>query len=107
MKNVRLFVELVADCDSAQAKRTTRRATSKAGRFWARLTRGLLLLTLLFAAFPKPAALQTNPADGFYESINRIRLNEGLTPLGQSTLLTQAAQRHVDDIATRGTASHQ
>lgn len=76
-------------------------------RLLARLTLCALALTILLAGLPHSAALQTNPADEFYASVNRIRLSAGLAPLGQSTLLTQAAQRHVDDVAQRGTASHQ
>ena len=76
-------------------------------RFLLRFALCVLVLSILLAELPQSAALQTNPADEFYESVNRIRLRAGLAPLGQSTLLTRAAQRHVDDVAQRGTASHQ
>ena len=66
-----------------------------------------LTLLLLLAGLPQRAMLQTNPADEFRGSVNRVRLNAGLPPLGASTLLTQAAQRHADDIAARGTATHE
>jgi uncharacterized protein YkwD len=38
--------------------------------------------------------------------INQARLYEGLTPLGHSTLLAQAAQRHVDDLVTMSALTH-
>ncbi len=38
--------------------------------------------------------------------INQARLNQGLPPLGHSTLLSQAAQRHANDLVRRGTLTH-
>jgi len=67
----------------------------------------VLAALVLLGGWPRPAAQQNNPIVDFYHAINRARLNDGLAPLGLSTLLTQAAQRHADDIARRGVASHE
>lgn len=48
----------------------------------------------------QPVQAQSNPAQDFYNQLNQIRLDEGLSPLGWSPLLTQAAQRHADDMAS-------
>ena len=61
----------------------------------------------LLAGMTHPAAQQSSAVVDFYQAINRARLNDGLAPLGLSTLLTQAAQRHADDIAKRAAASHE
>ena len=67
----------------------------------------LLVALALLAGWARPAAQQSELAIDFHSAINRARLNAGLAPLGLSTLLTQAAQRHADDIAKRGVASHE
>jgi uncharacterized protein YkwD len=67
----------------------------------------VLAALMLLVGWVRPAAQQSNLAIDFYDAINRARLNDGLAPLGLSTLLTQAAQRHADDIAKRGVASHE
>jgi uncharacterized protein YkwD len=67
----------------------------------------VILATLLLAMWKQPAAIQNDPAAEFVQLINRTRLNTGLPPLGASSLLTQAAQRHVKDIVKRGTATHE
>lgn len=67
----------------------------------------VLTAVMLLAGMTYPAAQQSSPTVDFYQALNRARLNEGLSPLGLSTLLTQAAQRHADDIARRGAASHE
>lgn len=85
----------------------TSRTSLKACVGIARVALRALALLLVLAGFPRVAALQVNPADEFRESVNRVRLSAGLPPLGGSTLLTQAAQRHADDIAARGTATHE
>ena len=54
-----------------------------------------------------PVTAQGEPAAEFYQLLNQVRLDNGLAPLGASTLLQQAAQHHAEDIATRGTASHE
>ena len=72
-----------------------------------RLALAVLTAVALLAGVTHPAAQQSSPTVDFYQAINRARLNEGLAPLGLSTLLTQAAQRHADDIVKRGDASHE
>ncbi|MGC9394185.1 MAG: CAP domain-containing protein [Anaerolineae bacterium] len=71
-----------------------------------RLGLAVLMAMVLLAGWVRPAAQQSDFAIDFYNAINRARLDDGLAPLGLSTLLTQAAQRHADDIAERGVASH-
>jgi len=71
-----------------------------------RFVLAVLAALALLGGWSHPAAPQSVPATDFYHAINRTRLNAGLPPLGLSTLLTQAAQRHADDIARRGVASH-
>lgn len=58
-----------------------------------------MLLILLLVSLPGATAAQEDPARTFYRMINQARLDEGLPPLGWSTLLAQAAQRHADDMA--------
>ncbi|HOU12127.1 MAG TPA: CAP domain-containing protein [Anaerolineae bacterium] len=72
-----------------------------------RLALALLFALPLLGGLSKPAALQDSPAAEFYQLVNRTRLSVGLAPFGASTLLTQAAQRHADDIAKRGVATHE
>lgn len=72
-----------------------------------RLALALLFALPLLGGLPKLAALQDSPAAEFYQLVNRTRLSVGLAPFGASTLLTQAAQRHADDIAKRGVATHE
>lgn len=76
----------------------------KKGRYplWRVLVIGLLLSGALYG----PAAAQESPEVQFYALLNRARLSAGLPPLGHSTLLQQAAQRHIQDITTTGAASH-
>ena len=71
-----------------------------------RFALAMLMAMLLLAGWARPAAQQSDFSVDFYNAINRARLNDGLAPLGLSTLLTQAAQRHAEDIAKRGVASH-
>ncbi len=66
-----------------------------------------LLLLLPLSRLSQPAMAQDSPAVEFSQLVNRARLSLGLAPFGSSTLLTQAAQRHADDIAQRGVATHQ
>ena len=76
---------------------------------FARVTRLLLALLLLGFATelcsPAPAAAQDDPAGEFYQLLNQARLDVGLAPLGFSTLLAQAAQRHAEDISQLGRAT--
>ncbi|MCD4738914.1 MAG: hypothetical protein K8R89_06610 [Anaerolineae bacterium] len=64
----------------------------------------LLALWLIFFLlnFSQHAALQVEPAGEFYRLISQTRLDMGLPPLSRSVLLTQAAQRHADDMAANG-----
>ena len=71
-----------------------------------RIALAVLVAMALLAGWARPAAQQSDFAFDFYNAINRARLNDGLAPLGLSTLLTLAAQRHAEDIAKRGVASH-
>ena len=71
-----------------------------------RFALAMLMAMVLLAGWARPAAQQSDFSVDFYNAINRARLNDGLAPLGLSTLLTQAAQRHAEDIAKRGVASH-
>jgi uncharacterized protein YkwD len=71
-----------------------------------RFVLAVLMAMVFLAGWARPAAQQSDLAVDFYAAINRARLNDGLAPLGLSTLLTQAAQRHAEDIAKRGVASH-
>lgn len=71
-----------------------------------RLLTSVAIAVLLLSLWNRPAAVQSDSAAEFIQLINRTRLNAGLPPFGASSLLTQAAQRHVKDIAERGTATH-
>ena len=65
-------------------------------------------LACLAALVCVPSLLgQQSPQADLYAWINAARLAEGLAPLSNSKLLTQAAQRHADDIAAMGTVTHQ
>ncbi len=75
--------------------------------FSRKLYRIVLVVATLVLIVPQGAELQEAPRHEFFGLINQIRLDEGLPPLGWSTLLTQAAQGHAEDIAGRGTASHE
>ena len=61
----------------------------------------ILLLNLLLGTGTGRTLAQTEdgPARRFLRLINQARLNEGLPPLASSALLTNAAQRHADDMA--------
>jgi len=65
----------------------------------------LLALLLLGCVAVTPAAAQDDPAGEFYQRLNQARLDAGLAPLGFSTLLAQAAQRHAEDISQLGQAT--
>ena len=71
---------------------------------------GLLLLMLgLVAVLSGVHSVwaQKDPALHLYELISQARLYEGLAPLGRSTLLNQAAQRHADDLVSLGKVTHE
>lgn len=71
-----------------------------------------LTLFLLFALLvgwalaPVPTGAQEGPAAQLYALVNKARLDNGLAPYGWSSLLAAAAQRHADDLAAHGLASH-
>jgi uncharacterized protein YkwD len=65
-------------------------------RIWVGLI-GVLLLTLIA---PIATQAQDDPRSHLFALINQARLREGLAPLGNSTLLNQAAQRHAEDLAS-------
>ncbi len=73
-------------------------------------TPGLLLLMLGLVAVLSGVhgvCAQKDPALHLYELISQARLYEGLAPLGRSTLLNQAAQRHADDLVALGKVTHE
>lgn len=59
------------------------------------------LLCLVFVSLPVRAQ-GPDPVVTWQVVINQARLGEGLAPYGFSSLLAAAAQRHADDLATRG-----
>lgn len=67
-----------------------------------------LLVALLagWALVPAPTGAQEGPAARFYALVTKARLDNGLAPYGWSSLLAAAAQRHADDLAAHGLASH-
>jgi hypothetical protein len=65
------------------------------------------MLCWLWAVAYRPVVAQADPTQRFYELINDVRLSQGLPPYGSSTLLHQAAQRHAEDVATLGNATHE
>ncbi|MGC9399282.1 MAG: CAP domain-containing protein [Anaerolineae bacterium] len=69
-------------------------------RLWG-ISLALVVLTAFGPGLPA-AQLQEDPARSFYNLINEARLAEGLPPLASSILLTRAAQRHAEDMATHG-----
>ncbi|MGC9349245.1 MAG: CAP domain-containing protein [Anaerolineae bacterium] len=71
--------------------------------------RALSLFVILCGLFLPTRTLkaQDEPHRRFYELINGVRLSQGLPPYGSSTLLHQAAQRHAEDIAELGNATHE
>lgn len=66
-----------------------------------------VLVALLLLSLALPVRAQEDASARLVALINQARLNEGLAPLWHSTLLTQAAQRHADDLVTLGTLTHE
>lgn len=66
-----------------------------------------ILLFAIFAGRSPTVCAHENPVGHLQDLLNQVRLNEGLAPLGHSTLLTQAAQRHADDLVTLGRLTHE
>lgn len=69
-----------------------------------------LILVLALSLLPGTRGgvlAQADPAVEFFQLLNGARLDEGLTPLALSRLLSQAAQRHAEDLAARGALSHE
>ncbi|MGC9469335.1 MAG: CAP domain-containing protein [Anaerolineae bacterium] len=67
----------------------------------------LLLVILLLSGIPRPLHAQNDPPGRLLALINQVRRNEGLAPLGHSTLLTQAAQRHAEDLVNLDQVTHE
>ncbi|MEA3310529.1 MAG: CAP domain-containing protein [Chloroflexota bacterium] len=67
-----------------------------------RIVGWLFLLSLLLLSSRQHAVSQVDPAQEFYQLITQARLEAGLPPLARSALLTQASQRHADDMAANG-----
>ncbi|MGD2144694.1 MAG: CAP domain-containing protein [Anaerolineae bacterium] len=63
-----------------------------------------LLLTVVGPLRLDLAGQQEGPAALWLSLVNEIRIDEGLDPYRQSRLLTDAAQRHADDLAANGFA---
>ncbi|HHH40537.1 MAG TPA: CAP domain-containing protein, partial [Chloroflexi bacterium] len=66
----------------------------------------LVLLLVLLLAAGRGHAQGEDPVARFYDALSQARLDEGLPPYGWSDLLAASAQRHADDLAATGSASH-
>ncbi len=66
-----------------------------------------IMLCAVFAGRSVTVGAQQDPVGHLQDLLNQVRLNEGLAPLGHSTLLTQAAQRHADDLVALGHMTHE
>jgi uncharacterized protein YkwD len=64
----------------------------------------LLIACIALIALPV-SAQESDLVAAWLTLVNEARLDEGLAPYGISTLLTAAAQRHADDLATHGVTS--
>lgn len=64
---------------------------------------GLGLPVLLMVSF---AQAQSTDKSSILTDINRVRLSNGLAPLAFNPMLEKAAQRHSDDMATKGFVDH-
>ena len=84
----------------------SRRSEGRRGDRTARWSRWLALALALTLALPLPATAQEDPRGQLFALINQLRLREGLPPLGNSSLLSTAAQRHADDLVTIGRVTH-
>ena len=72
------------------------------------LRRCFLLLSVFYLLrIPSVAVAQDDPKALFIQLINQTRQREGLPPYDTSTLLTQAAQRHAEDLIVLGVATQQ
>ena len=67
-------------------------------RAWIRL--GMIGALVLTFVLPVRTEAQDDSGLHLLALINQARLREGLAPLGNSTLLNRAAQRHADDLAS-------
>ncbi len=65
----------------------------------------MLLAALMLP--PQVARVQEDPAQTLQRLINAARLAEGTSPLAASKLLTQAAQRHAEDMSASKKIDHQ
>ncbi len=74
---------------------------------WRALGMFMVLALLLSIAYPALVSAQEDPRAHLSSLINQVRLGQGLAPLGTSTLLSQAAQRHAEDLVGVGTATHE
>ncbi len=75
------------------------------------LTALVVLSTLFIAISPsQPATAQdaasSSPAQQILDAVNQARIDNGLPPLIQSSLLTLAAQNHVEDVVANGNWGH-
>ncbi len=65
----------------------------------------IVIACLVVVSFPA-SAQEPDPLVTWQVLVNQARLDEGLPPYGFSRLLTDAAQRHADDLATHQIWSH-
>ena len=65
----------------------------------------VILTSVAPLGFAVCAQAQAEPAAVWLDLVSDTRLDEGLDPYSQSRLLTQAAQRHADDLAGREVVS--
>ena len=66
----------------------------------------ILFITVLLLAYAPPVEAQDNDVFQLLARINALRQQNGLLPLDLSSILTTAAQRHSDDMATTGNIDH-
>lgn len=65
----------------------------------------ILVASLILTTFPV-SAQEPDPVVTWQVRVNQARQDEGLAPYGFSSLLTSAAQRHAEDLATHEIWSH-
>ncbi|MFM7583757.1 MAG: CAP domain-containing protein, partial [Caldilinea sp.] len=75
--------------------------------FWGYMLLGVVALL----CWPSPVSAQEGPVLGtvaqqILDDVNRARGDHGLPPLALNAALTEAAQRHVDDVIASGRWGH-
>ncbi|MCU0520288.1 MAG: CAP domain-containing protein [Anaerolineae bacterium] len=87
-------------------ERKSEKAERRSGERTARWAGWAALAVAIALVMPVPSAAQGDPRGQLFALLNQLRLREGFAPLGNSTLLNAAAQRHADDLVTIGQATH-